>query len=296
MDNRHFKVARKAVKPGRVAIEATSNVEEVTASGITRAKARTYSDAIKFFVIADEGPGLSGEGAGFWQAEDEVVPKLCTWMVEKAAPHTLWISNPSYAAAIFGLQAEALAVVAAERQAKVPLISHFCRRPRPDEMPRPSEMPQPSEMPRPREMRAGMSHAQVEIIGMLYSLIFQLLQFGAAKDEVEVSTESLVALNGRHESWSAGLKVFRALLDRTPVLMYCVIDGLNDLEFQDGREQCRQFLDILFARQRKRGTVFNILLTTAGQSTLLPWYVHVKDIHVAKKGRKRWQGLGSNYI
>jgi len=75
-----------------------------------------------------------------------------------------------------------------------------------------------------------MSIEQVRLVGLVYSLIYQLLEFSGAEDELDVSKESLAALNGGKESWSASLEVLRSLLDRTPVLMYCVIDGLNDLE------------------------------------------------------------------
>ncbi|KAI3316662.1 hypothetical protein HD806DRAFT_517086 [Xylariaceae sp. AK1471] len=274
MENRSYKGTLGAAKPDRLAIEPTSNIEEVTASGITRAEARTYSHAIKPFIIGDEGSGLFGEGGGFWLAEDEVLPKLRTWMVENAAPRTLWVSSPYDVAGTTSARAAALAVVTAAWQAETPLISHFCQR------------------PQPSEMRAGMSIAQVGLVGMLYSLILQLFQFSAAEDNLEVSRESLAALDGSYESWSASLEVFRALLERTPVLMYCVIDGLNDLEWGGGGKECRQVLDVLLARQRQAGTVFNILLTTAGQSLVLPSYVQLKDRHIATKGAKEVARFG----
>jgi hypothetical protein len=267
-DNRASKGTLEAAKPGRLVIKPISNVGEVTASGITRAEARTYSDAIKSFIIGNEGPGLFGAGGGFWLAEEEVLPKLRTWMVETAASCTLWVSSPYDTAGTTSARAAALAVVAAAWQAETPLISHFCQR------------------PQPNAMRVGMSIAQVGLVGMLYSLIFQLLQFSAAEEDLEVSTESLAALDGSAESWGASLEVFRALLDRTPVLMYCVIDGMNDLEWGGGGKECRQVLDVLLARQQQAGTVFNILFTTAGQSLVLPLYVQLKNRHIATKGAR----------
>lgn len=77
-----------------------------------------------------------------------------------------------------------------------------------------------------------MSIEQVRLVGLVYSLIYQLLEFSGAEDELDVSKESLAALNGGKESWSASLEVLRSLLNRTPVLVYCVIDGLNDLEWE----------------------------------------------------------------
>ncbi|KAI1118225.1 hypothetical protein F5Y14DRAFT_463273 [Nemania sp. NC0429] len=260
--------------PSRMLTEPTPNTEEITRTGITRAKARTYSDVIKSFIIGDEGPGLFGAGRGHWRAEDEVLPKLRTWMVENTAPRTLWISSPYDVGKTTSARAAALGVVSAAWQAETPLISHFCQR------------------PQPSQMRAGADIAKAGLVGMLYSLIHQLLQFNSAEEELDISAESLAALDGSIESWGVSLEVLRVLLDRTPDLMYCVIDGFNDLEWGSGEKECRQVLDILFGRQRQEGKVFNILLTTAGQSRILPSYVHFNDRHIATKGAREVARFG----
>lgn len=188
-------------------------------------------------------------------------------MIENAAPRTLWVSSPSDPAGMTSARAAALAVVAAAWQAETPLISRFCQR-------------------HWDKVRAEMSIEQVGLVGLVRSLICQLLELSGAEDELDVSKESLAALNGGMESWSASLEVLRLLLDRTPVLMYYVIDGLNDLEWGSGGEWCRQFLNVLLARQRRAGTVFNILLTTAGQSRVLPLCMQLKDRHIATEGAR----------
>ncbi|KAI1348457.1 hypothetical protein F5Y01DRAFT_306769 [Xylaria sp. FL0043] len=256
-----------STNPRHLAIEPMSRVQDVDLSGITRAQARTYCPALKPFIIGDEGPGMFGAGS-FWLAEEEVLPKLRAWVVENTAPRTLWVSSPYDTEGTTSARAAALAVVAAAWQAETPLISHFCRR------------------PQPREMRPGMSMEQAGLIGLVYSLIHQLLQFNATEDSLDISTETLTALDGSNRSWGASLEVLRALLDRTPVLMYCVIDGLNDLEWGDGAKGCRQVLDVLFARQAQAGTVFNVLLTTTGQSRVLLSYVKFKDRHIATKAAR----------
>ena len=126
----------------------------------------------------------------------------------------------------------------------------------------------------------------------MYSLLSQLLQFSGPEDQLDVSEERLVALDGGKASWDASLKVLRALLDRTPVLMYCVIDGLNDLEWGDGDGWCRQFLDVLLARQQQAGTVLNLLLTTAGQSRVLASCISLEDKHIATKGARELARVG----
>ena len=272
MDSKFPKRILEAEKPSRLAIEPASCIQDVTAAGITRAQARAHGPALEPFIIGDEGPGMFGTGH-FWLAEEGVLPKLRAWMIEDAAPRTLWVSSPSDPAGMTSARAAALAVVAAAWQAETPLISHFCQR-------------------QWDKVRAGMSIEQVGLMGLVYSLIYQLLEFSGAEDELDVSKESLAALNGGKESWSASLAALRSLLDRTPVLMYCVIDGLNDLEWGNGEEWCRQFLDVLLARQRRAGTVFNILLTTAGQSRVLPLCVQLKDRHIAMKGAREVARMG----
>ncbi|KAK5630512.1 hypothetical protein RRF57_006227 [Xylaria bambusicola] len=263
MDSRIAGRTLESANPTRL-IGPAPHVQDITPASMTRAQARAHSSTIKLFTIGTEGPGMFSAGK-FWLAEDAVFPKLRTWMVENASSRTLWISSPYDKAGTTSARAAALAVVTAAWQAETPLISHFCQR------------------PRPREVRSGMSIVQVGLVGMVYSLIHQLLQFGSEEEILPISEEKMTSLDGSNNSWEASLEVLRVLLDHTPVLMYCVIDGLNDLEWGDTGKGCPQVLDVLFARQRKTGTVFNILLTTAGQSRVLPPRVDPRDRQVTTK-------------
>ncbi|KAI1174268.1 hypothetical protein F4777DRAFT_554453 [Nemania sp. FL0916] len=266
MNTRLSKGFLEAPNSNHLITYSTSSLEDGAASGMTRAEARAFSDAIKSFIIGDEGPGLFSAGGGFWLAEDEVFPKIRSWMVENEASRTMWVSSPYDPEGTTSARAAALGVVAAAWQAETPLISHFCKR------------------PQPSEMRAGMSITQVGLVGLVHSLIVQLLQFGKAEEHLEISARTLASLNGSNEAWDTSLEVFRLLLDHTPALMYCVIDGLNDLEWGGGGEQCQQVFNILLARQKQAGSVFNILITTAGQSFVLPSNIQLKDRHITTKG------------
>ncbi|KAK2802559.1 hypothetical protein FQN51_004351 [Onygenales sp. PD_10] len=268
IDSKFRKPALESSKTDRLAIESAPHSQTVIAAGITRTQARTYIPALKRFVIGDEGPGQFGAGC-FWVAEEGVLPKLRSWMADDANSRTLWVSSPGDGGGTTSARAAALAVVAAAWQAESPLISHFCQRP-------------PHE-----KVRTGLSLEQVGLLGTVYSLICQLLQFRGAEGggELDVSEASLASLtSGGMESWAASLTVLKALLDRTPVLMYCVIDGLNDLEWGGpGGEWCGQLVRVLLARQQLAGTVFHILFTTTGQSRVLPSCVQLKDRHLAVK-------------
>ena len=182
---------------------------------MTLGHAREYRSTLERYIVGDKGLAKFTTDRA-WVADEGVQPKLWTWMVEVPASRTLWISSPDGPTDMTSAQAAALAVCAAAWQAKTPLISHFCERPQRD------------------QLRTGMSIEQVGLIGLVYSLLSQLLQFRQAEDTVNLTKENLEALNGETGSWEASLATLKALLDSTPVRSYCVIDGLNDLELGGG--------------------------------------------------------------
>ncbi|KAI2466169.1 hypothetical protein F4781DRAFT_424242 [Annulohypoxylon bovei var. microspora] len=248
----------------QLAIEPAPDNPDQNENTISLTEAREYIPTLEGFIVGDEGPGHFSAGS-FWVAEDAVLPKLRAWMTEGEAPRTLWISSPYEPTGMTSARASALAVVAAAWQAKAPLISHFCKR------------------PQQGRLRTSMSVEQVGLMGLVYSLVCQLLQFSRAENALKISEESLRALNGEKSSWEMSLEVLEMLLTQTPVLTYCVIDGLNDLELADGSQWCVAFLRVLFARQKLPGTTFNILLTTAGQSQILASGIKLEERHLATK-------------
>ncbi|KAF2236171.1 hypothetical protein EV356DRAFT_443570 [Viridothelium virens] len=233
--------------------------QDLATTCISRSQARTLADVFKSYIIGDEGHALLSTGS-LWKAEDKILYRLRQWMAEDETSRTLWISTPFEAGVtLSGSSAAALSTLAAALQAETPIISHFCQRPRRD------------------QTRNGMTIEQVGTIGLVYSLIYQLLQFNSEEEELDLKEKDIAALDGTDISWDSSLQVLRALMDRAPALMFCVIDGLNDLAWMDDGDWCGQFLEVLFARQRKEGIVFNVLLTTTGQSRTLSSYVQSKD-------------------
>ncbi|KAL9090668.1 MAG: hypothetical protein Q9165_005156 [Trypethelium subeluteriae] len=233
--------------------------QDLATTCISRLQARTFADVFKPYIVGDEGHALLSTGS-LWKAEDKILHRLRQWMAEDEASRILWISSPFEAGiTLSGSSAAALSTLAAALQAETPIISHFCQRPRRD------------------QTRGSMTIEQVGMIGLAYSLIYQLLQFNNEEEELDLKEEDIAALDGTDTSWDSSLRVLRVLLDCAPALMFCVIDGLNDLAWTDGGDWCGQFLGILVARQRKEGTVFNVLLTTTGQSRTLNSHVQSKD-------------------
>jgi hypothetical protein len=153
-------------------------------------------------------------------------------------------------------------------QTEIPLISHFCERPRFATLAR----------ERDPEM--------VGLIGLVYSLISQLLQFSFEDDSFEVPQEAMTKLDGSDGSWGQALDLFATLLKATPHLALCVIDGLNDLAFNQGAGWCHASLKVLFEHQKSCTGVFRILLTTSGQSRVLQDFVDINDRAFAQTGAR----------
>lgn len=107
------------------------------------------------------------------------------------------------------------------------------------------------------------------LIGCVYSLISQLLQFSIEETDLDLSPERLAKLDGSMESWDTSLDLLEGLLECTPLLPYCVIYGLNDLDWAAGAEACAEVFDVLLRHRERADSVFNILLTIAGRSKTL---------------------------
>ncbi|KAI1803968.1 hypothetical protein F4811DRAFT_522373 [Daldinia bambusicola] len=248
-------------------MEPTPKTQDGTEHIITRGQARIYGPTIESFIIGDQGHTKFSTGQ-FWVAEDRVLPSLSDWAVKLDKARMLWISSPYEPRGVTSAHASALAVVSTAWQVKAPVISHFCQRPRQD------------------ELRSGMSMEQVGLMGLVYSLISQLLQFSKDEDVLNVGEDTFKMLDGTKQSWDTSLKMLEVLLTHAIVLKYCVIDGLNWLELGDGSQWCQEFLSVLFKQQQK-GTPFNILFTTTGQSRILASNVDVKDRLLATKPARK---------
>jgi hypothetical protein len=274
MEDKVLKWTIESRKLNELAIEPQPCIQDVPDSGMKRAEARALVPSLEPFINGEEGPAFFVTG-NTWLVEDAVQMRLRKWMYEDSESRVLWISSPAeQGVTVTASKAAALATVSAAWQAETPVISHFCRR------------------PPPNRLSKGMTFEQQGLIGLVYSFINQLLQLNSPEDRIIVDEKDLTALHGGMESWEASLQVLRALLVQTPKMMVCVIDSLNDLAWGDGGRWCNQLLDVLLTRQEQPGTVFNILVTTSGQSQVLPHRVQLKDRHMTTKRAKEVTRFG----
>jgi hypothetical protein len=254
--------AKLSPATARAAIEASQPQPASKPGSILGREAQRYIKRLQPFVIGDEGPAFFGSREA-WMVEDSVLERLRMWMRDSGKSQTLWISSPDESDGTMpsGSLAAAFATVAAAWQAKAPIISHFCHRPRSVD-----------------QARGNMTSEEVGMIGLVCSLIIQLLQFHDTEEQLNVEVADLEELDGTVNSWDASLRVLYNLLDSSPMpQLFCVIDGLNDLAWANGRTWVSQFLSVLLSGQKVPDVVFNILFTTTGGSYVLPKYVAVKD-------------------
>jgi hypothetical protein len=246
---------------------ALSQIAESCRSEVVhRTTVKGLATALEQFVVGCEGHAFLNNGK-FWVPETDVSSRLANWVREGELTLTLWISSPDVTQAEFSSsRAAALTLLVSAWQVGLPVISHFCER------------------PRSVHLASDRDVEEVGLIGLLYSLITQLLDFEVENDEFAVPEERLAELDGSNKSWPQALDLLSRLLRTTPHLRLCVIDGLNDLSFSGGAEWCSKFLAMLFEHQRSSTKGFRILLTTSGQSRVLPDYIEVGNRVFAQMG------------
>lgn len=225
---------------------------------LTREKAREAARHLEDYLVGDEGHALF-DGGQFWMPNGEIAHILHDWMSSKgsAQGRTLWISSPATPHKTTSAKAAAMNAVLAAWQAKAPVISHFCER--------------------PRWSYEDQTPEEAGIVGLVYSLILQLLQFNVEGEEFDLDVEAFRGFDGTNRNFADSLEVLKKLLTGTPLVAYCVIYGINGLEWGDGAEWCHSLLDILLEHQKDRNGSFNILLATSGQSRVLPEHVANED-------------------
>lgn len=242
-------------------------VREETEWSLDRTVTRDSSNQLQKFVVGSDGLTFFKDGK-FWLPEPRIVSRLGDWIGPDTLLSTLWIESPTRSRGCPGSRAAALTTVATAWDSEMPIISHFCA------------IPYHGDVPGDRTVE------EVGLIGLVYSLVLQLLQFNVEADRFHTTREQLTALDGSNTSWPDALAMFKYLLQTTPQVTRCVVDGLNELSYSDGAEWCGAFLDTLLEHQRLSAQGFKILLTTKGQSRVLGDYI-VEDARIVANGPAR---------
>ncbi|KAF2444042.1 hypothetical protein P171DRAFT_494171, partial [Karstenula rhodostoma CBS 690.94] len=229
--------------------KAIEDTQEIAATN-KRSELRENARQMELYIVGSEGHTLFESGQ-FWMPDLKVAPVLQDWMAKSDLPHTLWVSGPpvSDTISMTSSKAAAMNVVLAAWSVHSPIISHFCER--------------------PYHSAEGLTCEQSGMIGLVYSLIMQLLQFEVEDDQLDLDLDDVARLNGSSASFSEGLRILYRLFVCTSDIRFCVIHNLNAFEWGGGGEWCHDFLDVLSRAQANCRGSFKILLTTSGNSRVL---------------------------
>ncbi|CAI6302218.1 unnamed protein product [Periconia digitata] len=235
---------------------------------------QNHCHGLSAFILDEQVPPILSKQTP-WAIENDVIHKIQKWLNEEKVSKTMWISSThSDNTGVSSASAALYAVVAAAWQAETPVLTGFCKR------------------VHPCQRRPGMTPEQVGLISLIYSLIRQLLQFNRSGDNLMIDEKDLDALNGEASSWDAAIKIVRVLLQDTPIVTFCAIENLNNLEFGNGRNWCNQLVEVLKKRQLESGSSFNILFSTSGQSFVLSQYITARERYAAPKTAKDPGNIG----
>lgn len=227
---------------------------------LTRHEARQRSHHLEKFSIGSEGASLISRGI-LWLPNVDAASKIQEWMSDTSTTSSipLWIESSDVSSELPSSRAVAVTALMAAWHSGLPILSHFCER------------------PRFTELAAGRDVEKVGLIGLVYSLITQLLQFNVDDDTFRISKDHVDALDGSDASWKPALDLLSRLWRTTPNLSYCIIDSINNLCFGSGAPWCRDLLNLLLEERANATRLHKVLLTTTGQSRVLPDLVPIKN-------------------
>lgn len=197
-----------------------------------------------------------------WLPDALVMHRLHRWFA-RSTQRTLWTWSPTPSTEVTSSHAAATSTICAAGESDMPIIHHFCQR------------------PRYAEIDEGRDVERFGLIILVYHLISQLLQFDVEDDQFEIHANTVDALDGEVASWPAALQTLSALLQSTSSISLCVIGGLNDRASAHGADWCRAFLEVLYLHQRSSPSKFRVLITTSGSSRVLQEYIDVNDCELA---------------
>ena len=211
------------------------------------------------YIFGIDGLALAQDGRPLLAAPD-VVYRLGSWMSDGAMRSLkLWLEFLFEIGEDTSARMTAVRVTFIAATANAPFISYIC------------------EVPNSTEISQTSSTAKLGLLSMIYSLIRQLLRFRPTSDAFSIKTATLDMLDGGVENWNVALETLESLLQHTPVLRYCIIHGLNDLEIDNGDQSCKEFLKVLCSHCAKSSSPFSLLFTTSGQSRVLYDVIDFED-------------------
>jgi hypothetical protein len=164
-------------------------------------------------------------------------------------------------------------------KAKLPVISYFCQ------------------LSRDKSLRPGNTRESQELVALTYSLIRQLIERLPAQLECEsdFGGERFSRLDGTLKTWNDAVEALNDLLQFTPTILYCIIDGFQWLDDPSTDKFLKELVKVFRGAALPSSNCFKVLITTTGRSRSLlgelsPTELILADRDGAKDGAARRGG------
>ncbi|KAF2109458.1 hypothetical protein BDV96DRAFT_236597 [Lophiotrema nucula] len=243
---------------------------------LSREAAALHLENLRAFVYGTDGLKLAQENRTLL-GDVNVVIRLGRWIeggLERS--ERLWIEFPFEFHEDTVAKAATLSVISVAAKSGAPFISYICTKPRPVQISR-SQTPE----------TAGL-------LSVVYSLIFQLLQFRPQHDGFALNPGVPESLDESVKSWDTALRMLTSLLENTKAVRYCIIHGLSLLESSASMKLCKELLSVLISHSSVSKVPFSILFTTSGQSRALAESTSREERIVSDASAKRGRGYDLN--
>ncbi|KAI9037980.1 uncharacterized protein KD926_011412 [Aspergillus affinis] len=196
-------------------------------------------------------------------AEDSMTDSLHHWATN-CHSQVLAVGGSPSAAFLSPVALISACIANFARQAKLPVISHFCSL--------------------PTKVRDGMTQCEQSLIALAYSLIRQLIDCLPPVLEghaaCNLSTDRFSPLNGTLTSWKEVLSLIDILLHYAPPLVVCVIDGLDKIQDASTDQHIRSLVRTLLTNTRhqtvqmpngteSQSVLLKVLFTVVGRPSSL---------------------------
>jgi hypothetical protein len=220
---------------------------------IIRAEVQLNSRNLEHFFQFDART-LQPDHSSPYYAEEEIVTSLRNW-TQNPTPQVLCIVGPSHFSFPPPLAPLAAHYVSLSKLAKVPVIHHSCTLPQVGSHDRTT-----------RESSA--------LITLIYSLVRQLVELipPVIDGNHDFSAERFGGLDGTLNTLEEAIFVLNDLLDLSPPNLFCVIDGLQQLDDQSTDYHLKSMINTLRSKTKPDDQTSNrikLLFTTAGASRAL---------------------------
>lgn len=216
---------------------------------------------------------IEGDQSVEYYVDWPVVAALQEWTVTaESQSQSLCIIGPYQLEEQSTISMIAAKYAASAIEAKLPAISYFC------------------ELPRNGIPSDSTPEAEA-LVSLAYSLVRQLIELlpSVFESAAQLHSQRFEVLDGTLGSWDHVVGILKDLLDLSPPVLFCVIDGLEILEDQRTRQPLADFIDALHGHDGNRDDTqvskrkLKSLFTTAGRSRCLLDYLTEEELVFAEK-------------